>query len=56
VEYYKKKAEEDMKRYKDQMEEYLAKQDGAKKKIDDPNDSEGVSGDGGPAKKIKIEN
>jgi HMG (high mobility group) box len=32
VEYYKKKAEEDMKRYKDQMEEYLAKQDDGKKK------------------------
>jgi len=43
VEYYKKKAEEDMKRYKDQMEVYLAKQDDGKKK----KEVEGVKGDEG---------
>jgi len=61
VEYYKKKAEEDMKRYKDQMEDYLAKQDDGKKKKDAPVadevDSKDDTGfDVGPvSKKIKHE-
>ncbi len=34
VEYYKEKASGDMKRYKDEMELYLAKQDGPKKEVE----------------------
>lgn len=59
VEYYKKKAEDDMKRYKDQMEEYLAKQDDGKKKKDAPLADDVNSKDDGvydvPAKKIKLD-
>lgn len=58
VEYYKKKAEEDMKRYKDQMEEYLAKQDGAKNKKEGDEEGDGDDdgdGDETPAKKLKSE-
>jgi len=54
VEYYKKKAEEDMKRYKDQMEEYLAKQDDGKRKKDsDDEGDDDDDDDDGPAKKLK---
>ena len=57
VEYYKKKAEEDMKRYKDQMEEYLAKQDDGKRKKDDDDDDGDLGGDvdEGPPKKVKTD-
>ena len=59
VEYYKKKAEEDMKRYKDQMEEYLAKQDDGKRKKEGGGDDAGDGDAGGeesPNKKVKTEN
>jgi hypothetical protein len=54
VEYYKKQAEEDMKRYKDQMEEYLAKQDDSKKKKGDDEDGDDDEAEA-PAKKVKSE-
>lgn len=55
VEYYKSKANEDMKRYKDQMEEYLAKQDDGKKKkdSDDEDVDDDDDGDGAPPNKVK---
>ena len=55
VEYYKSKANEDMKRYKDQMEDYLAKQDDGKKKKDSDDDDSGEDDVKSPAKKRKSE-
>jgi hypothetical protein len=57
VKYYKDKAEEDMKRYKIEMEAYLSKQAEAKKGLDATN-AEGDLGkdlDEKPAKKAKTE-